>query len=591
MTASTECPGCNAANKPNSVQCRRCGRTLGGAHKGSSKKESVVLERVMAGEVFTAVLGENATVQAEHAKKPDKSESRKEARDGETTALKEYARLLRLRGGDSTARFDLYLSAKTPLGSEDELDAEFQATESANDALKSGRISEALHTLEEALQRGVRDPLIWLLLGDASLRLGRFLEAGGAFCRFLELRPKDSQGWFGLAQVLRRVAEPGPALDALDRTLALDPDNAEAWGEKGLVLDRLGRPEEALRALARCLELRPDQPFMEAKRLELETKLLDQVQRVELSPRAGPTAVPRARGEHETVWSPSRGPGGQVLLAMQGGSRQDPRAGLPPAQTDEAVPARSGPGRAASVPSAQRASPRPQRLKTYVEGLDELLHGGIPWGHVVLVQGLPGTMKSSLCLSILFHQAALASQRCLYLSFEEPTQSLLAQMTSLGLHLEERRGNLMIVDREIMRNLLASSPVPLGGLKEALSAIQATSGIDLLVIDCLQAIDVLTGVADRRPELQELFDWMRDLDVTSFIVTEGPDWTTGSRPQRHDEYYLADGIIQLRMSPISELDEERQLRIVKMRGTKHETGYHALVLERGRFRIRRTNLA
>jgi len=111
------------------------------------------------------------------------------------------------------------------------------------------------------------------------------------------------------------------------------------------------------------------------------------------------------------------------------------------------------------------------------------------------------------------------------------------------------------------------------------------------VIDCLQAIDVLTGVADRRPELQELFDWMRDLDVTSFIVTEGPDWTTGSRPQRHDEYYLADGIIQLRMSPISELDEERQLRIVKMRGTKHETGYHALVLERGRFRIWRTNLA
>src|SRR3972149_8113863 len=146
MTASTECPGCSAVNKPNSAQCRRCGRTLVGAPRGSSKKESVVLERVMAGEVFTAVLGENATVQAEHAKKPDKSESRKQARDGETTALKEYARLLRLRGGDSAARFDLYLAAKTPLGSEDELDAGVQATGTANEALKSGRISEALPT-------------------------------------------------------------------------------------------------------------------------------------------------------------------------------------------------------------------------------------------------------------------------------------------------------------------------------------------------------------------------------------------------------------------------------------------------------------
>lgn len=591
MTASTECPGCNAVNKPNSIQCRRCGCALVGARKGSSRKESVVLERGLAGQVFTAVLGGNETAQAEHPRKPETSESRKDARNGDTTALKEYARLLRSRGGDSTARFNLYLSAKTLPGSEDELDADFRVTESANEALKSGRVSEALHTLEEAQQRGVRDPLIWLLLGEASLRLGRILEAGGAFCRFLELRPKDSQGWFGLAQVLRREAEQRAAMEALDRSLVLNPANAEAWGEKGLVLDRLGRQEEALRALARCLELRPDQPFMKAKRLELETKLLDQVQRAELPPQAGPTGSSQAPGEHETVWSPSLGPGGQVLLAMKGGSRPDPRGGLPSVQADEAVPTRSGSESAAGVPSAQRASPRPQRLKTYVEGLDELLHGGIPWGHVVLVQGLPGTMKSSLCLSILFHQAALASRRCLYLSFEERTQSLLAQMASLGLHLEERRGNLMIVDREIMRNLLASSPVPLGGLKEAVSAIHATSGIDLLVIDCLQAIDILTGVADRRPELQGLFDWMRDLDVTSFIVTEGPDWTTGSRPQRHDEYYLADGIIQLRMSPMSEQEEERQLRIVKMRGTKHETGYHALVLDRGRFRIRRTSLA
>ncbi|MGQ0797344.1 MAG: ATPase domain-containing protein [Methanobacteriota archaeon] len=590
MTVSTECPECNATNKPNSTQCRRCGRPLTAAHKGVSKKESVVLERVMSGEVFTAVLGENTTAGSEPAKQPEREGPQKEAREGETTALKVYAKLLRSRGGDSSTRFERYLSAKTLPGSEDELDADFQATESANEALKGGRISEALHILEEAQQRGIRDPLIWLLLGEASLRLGRILEAGGAFFRFLELRPKDAQGWFGLAQVLRRSAEPGPAMEALDRTLTLSPDNAEAWGEKGLVLDRLGRPEEALRSLARCLELRPDQPFIKAKRLELESKLLDQVQRAELPREPGPVPSPRSPAEHEAAWSPALGPGGQVLLAMQGGSRPDPRTGYAPARADGAAMPRSGAHAAAGAASGQKALPRPQRLKTYVEGLDDLLHGGIPWGHVILVQGLPGTMKSSLCLSILFHQAALASRRCLYLSFEERTPSLMAQMASLGLHLDERRGNLMIVDREIMRNLMASSPVPLAGLKEAVSAIHTTSGIDLLVIDCLQAIDVLTGVADRRPELQELFDWLRDLDVTSFIVTEGPDWTTGSRPQRHDEYYLADGIIQLRISPISEQDEERQLRIVKMRGTKHETGYHALVLDRGRLRIRRTTL-
>ena len=36
------------------------------------------------------------------------------------------------------------------------------------------------------------------------------------------------------------------------------------------------------------------------------------------------------------------------------------------------------------------------RLKTYIEGFDRALEGGIPQGHIVLMAGTPGTMKSSL---------------------------------------------------------------------------------------------------------------------------------------------------------------------------------------------------
>jgi len=46
-----------------------------------------------------------------------------------------------------------------------------------------------------------------------------------------------------------------------------------------------------------------------------------------------------------------------------------------------------------------------ERVKTHVDGLDELVGGGIPKGHVVLISGLPGTMKSSLTYAILHRNA------------------------------------------------------------------------------------------------------------------------------------------------------------------------------------------
>ena len=41
------------------------------------------------------------------------------------------------------------------------------------------------------------------------------------------------------------------------------------------------------------------------------------------------------------------------------------------------------------------------RLKTYVEGLDEQLSGGIKKGHVILLAGPPGAMKSSMALNMI----------------------------------------------------------------------------------------------------------------------------------------------------------------------------------------------
>ena len=73
------------------------------------------------------------------------------------------------------------------------------------------------------------------------------------------------------------------------------------------------------------------------------------------------------------------------------------------------------------------------RIKTFVKGLDERLEGGVPKNSVVLVAGKAGSMKSSFCFSILYHQAISEGRRGVYISLEQNRQSLLEHMLGLGM--------------------------------------------------------------------------------------------------------------------------------------------------------------
>jgi circadian clock protein KaiC len=228
-------------------------------------------------------------------------------------------------------------------------------------------------------------------------------------------------------------------------------------------------------------------------------------------------------------------------------------------------------------------------VPTFVEGLDETMDGGIPWGHLVLIEGAPGTMKSSLAFSILLHNAARDGLHCLYLSLEERASSLLQQMGSIGLKLNVPKGSLIVLDPRTATDMIGEKGDWVRALEDGIQSIKEKRGLDLIVIDSLEALEVLAKFKDRRREMYRLFEWLRDLAVTSFVVTERPDWLIAGHvlQGRWDEDFLADAVIQLRIHLVSDLEAQRRLRIVKMRGAKHETGYQALVLDDGRFRVTR----
>lgn len=229
-----------------------------------------------------------------------------------------------------------------------------------------------------------------------------------------------------------------------------------------------------------------------------------------------------------------------------------------------------------------------KRVRTKMEGLDEVLGGGIPEGHVILVSGAPGTMKTSLTYHIL-HENALDGTRGLYVSLEQGRASLVDHTEGLGYRLEDTGGNLSILDLSMLRKKMAGpTEQPWMDLfKLYTQGIRKSFDYRLLVLDSLDALEILAKFRAPRQDLFSLIGWLRDLKCTTFLLGELPTDTangTGTRRPayaKHKEDYLADGILHLRLARQGEFGMQRQLRVVKMRGTRHETGYHALVYDNG----------
>src|SRR2546427_11373878 len=167
-----------------------------------------------------------------------------------------------------------------------------------------------------------------------------------------------------------------------------------------------------------------------------------------------------------------------------------------------------------------------KKISTYIEGLDDVLGGGFPVGHVVLLSGLPGTMKSTLSYAILHGNARERGAKCLYVSLEQTRKSLEAQMAAMGFDVEAVRGEVHILDLgTIQKEVGKSSTNPwMEFLRRTLQTKKDIDGVDLVVIDSLEALEVLAKFEDWRTVLFRLFAWRRDAGATTVRLAEaGPE--------------------------------------------------------------------
>ncbi|NIP35838.1 MAG: AAA family ATPase [Thermoplasmata archaeon] len=233
------------------------------------------------------------------------------------------------------------------------------------------------------------------------------------------------------------------------------------------------------------------------------------------------------------------------------------------------------------------------RVKTFVKGLDDRLEGGIPKNSVVLVAGKAGSMKSSFCFSIIYNQALQEGQRGVYISLEQNRQSLLEHMIGLGMDVTDM-DNIIIVDLGKLRKVVHGTEGQstkridwMETLRTQLRSYKETFGCSICVIDSLPALYTLSKFENLRSELFHFFESLRDLKMTTYLVSEVGSATESEFGTYEVESFLSDGIIHLDM----ERDERAVnlfMGVVKMRKTNHERGYFPLIFDKDGFELVKT---
>lgn len=228
-----------------------------------------------------------------------------------------------------------------------------------------------------------------------------------------------------------------------------------------------------------------------------------------------------------------------------------------------------------------------ERIKTYIEGFDEKMNGGIPMGHNILILGEPGTMKSSIAFYILYKNALHDNKRGAYITLEQSRESLLSHITGMGLNFNQIKDHISVVDLSLIRKNLDK----LGQqtwtqiFKMYAQNLKKNMDYDLFVMDSLPVLELLANFSEPRNDLFHLFEWLKELDSTTILISE---MSQSARDfGKYGEDFLSDGIIHLKMENVDGVTIQRRIRCVKMRGTNHSPDYYTLLFGDGEFQVTR----
>jgi KaiC/GvpD/RAD55 family RecA-like ATPase len=219
--------------------------------------------------------------------------------------------------------------------------------------------------------------------------------------------------------------------------------------------------------------------------------------------------------------------------------------------------------------------------ETGVDGLDEILNGGIVKNSTTLVSGNPGAGKSILGLQYIYNGVEMFDEKGIYLSFEENEKDLREAAVSIGFdnwqeHVDA--GTIKVYDKQVLlgeNDFTAALEILLDDLNDG--------EYERLVLDSLTMFQLFfENEREKRTYLLKFTDILRENNLTTLLTNE--QGTVFPETDIGLENFLTDGNIFLLQTP-TDTGVNRYVWVAKMRKQNIDTDIFPMEIGEGGIKV------
>ena len=225
------------------------------------------------------------------------------------------------------------------------------------------------------------------------------------------------------------------------------------------------------------------------------------------------------------------------------------------------------------------------RIPSGIDGLDPVLHGGLPQRRLSLVTGTAGTGKTLFAIQFLAAGIAQHDEPGAFVTFEERAPALRRNFRSFGWDIAawEEQGRWRFVDASPRPDdeTMVAGDFDLTSLVLRVKHAVGETGARRVAIDSTGSlVEQFPSTHAARRALFQIAAELQEMGVTSVMTAERAD-DFGPISKHGFEEFVADNVVILRNALEGE-KRRRTVEVLKLRGGSHLKGEHLFTIRPGR---------